>query len=401
MSVSLNDLDIGGATQSGIRDHNEKLILSLLRDAGPIAGRDLARMTALSAQTVSVILRGLEQDGYLARGEPVRGKVGKPSVPMSLRGDAAWSFGLKIGRRSADIALMNLAGEIARQERLTYKYPTPEEIFPFAESALARMASDCPAPDRLCGIGLAVPHELWKWHDVIGAPEAAMSAWKHVDPGAVLSRTLRLPVLNSNDATAACRAEHHFGRGGAFRDYVYFFVGTFIGGGIVLNRRVLQGNQGNAGALGPLISIGENGPAPLLDIASIFVLEEAVAAAGGRPQDLWSDPDAWVRHGDLVSHWIERAGAALAQATLSACAIIDFEGVIIDGAFPPAIRSRLPAAVISELDKLDTRGLIKPRVTEGQVGGNARVIGAAYTPISHRFFLDFGQDLGRRADAAP
>ena len=65
MPVNENGLDVGGATQSGLRDHNEKLLLSLLRDAGPIAGRDLARMTALSAQTVSVILRGLEREGFL------------------------------------------------------------------------------------------------------------------------------------------------------------------------------------------------------------------------------------------------------------------------------------------------------------------------------------------------
>ena len=76
--------------------------------------------------------------------------------------------------------------------------------------------------------------------------------------------------------------------------------------------------------------------------------------------------------------------------------MIDFEAVIIDGAFPETIRTRLTAKVAAELDTLDTRGLIKPAVVSGLVGENARVIGGAYTPISHRYFLDAGQDLGRR-----
>ena len=64
-----------------------------------------------------------------------------------------------------------------------------------------------------------------------------------------------LPVSLLNDA-AACQAEHSFGRGKEFRDYAYFFIGAYIGGGIVLDHTVYEGRQGNAGALGSLRSIG-------------------------------------------------------------------------------------------------------------------------------------------------
>ena len=75
---------IRGSNQSGMRAHNERLVLSILRRLGPMAKADIARMTGLSAQTVSVIMRALETDGLLAKGEPVRGRVGQPSVPMGL-----------------------------------------------------------------------------------------------------------------------------------------------------------------------------------------------------------------------------------------------------------------------------------------------------------------------------
>ena len=48
-----------------MRDHNERLVLSLVRQHGSLAKTEIARMTGLSAQTVSVIMRELEDEGLL------------------------------------------------------------------------------------------------------------------------------------------------------------------------------------------------------------------------------------------------------------------------------------------------------------------------------------------------
>ena len=52
-----------GSNQSGLRAHNERLVLTLLRSLGPTAKAEIARISGLSAQTVSVITRDLEKDG--------------------------------------------------------------------------------------------------------------------------------------------------------------------------------------------------------------------------------------------------------------------------------------------------------------------------------------------------
>ena len=52
-----------GTNQSGMRDSNERLVLSLVRRHGKLAKTEIARMTGLSAQTVSVIMRELEDEG--------------------------------------------------------------------------------------------------------------------------------------------------------------------------------------------------------------------------------------------------------------------------------------------------------------------------------------------------
>ncbi|HEX2146824.1 MAG TPA: MarR family transcriptional regulator, partial [Pseudorhizobium sp.] len=84
----------GGANQVRVRAYNERLVLSLVRLHGSLSKADITRYSGLSAQTVSVIMRSLEKDGLLLRGEPVRGKVGQPSVPMRLNPDAVYSFGV-------------------------------------------------------------------------------------------------------------------------------------------------------------------------------------------------------------------------------------------------------------------------------------------------------------------
>lgn len=385
-----------GANQSGLRDYNERLLLSMLQRNGPMPGSDLARVAGLSPQTVSVILRKLEQDGLLARGDPVRGKVGKPSVPMRLNPDGVFSFGLKLGRRSAELILMDFVGVIRAQRRITFPYPVPDRILGFLQDELEALTADLPAQaqTRVCGIGIAAPYELWNWHKLVGAPEATSQLWKTLDLREEVGKFTDLPVFMVNDATAACRAEHLYGRNHGFRDYAYFFIGSFVGGGVVVNDTVFEGNQGNAGALGSLRSTGPLGESQqLIDVASIHLLEERLVQSGIDPRVLWNQPQDWRDLARYVDPWIGETAQELAKASLSVCAVIDFEAVLIDGAFPEPVRIELVERVRRYLVNQDTRGLIPPLIEPGSIGGNARAIGAASSPIFTQFLLNTNAGL--------
>ena len=67
-----------GSNQSGLRAYNQRLVLSLVYSHGHLAKTDIARLTGLSAQTGSVIMRELEAEDLIVKGEPIRGKVGQP-----------------------------------------------------------------------------------------------------------------------------------------------------------------------------------------------------------------------------------------------------------------------------------------------------------------------------------
>lgn len=382
-----------GTNQSGMRDANERLVLSLVRRHGGLAKSDLARMTGLSAQTVSVIMRELEADALLVRGAPVRGKVGQPSVPLSLNPEGALFLGLKIGRRSADLVLIDFLGKVKASRSLSYAYPTPAGTVAFVTEGVSEIRAGL-RPDqdrRIAGLGIAMPFELWNWVDTIGAPRADMEQWRGADIRADIAAQCPFPVYLQNDATAACGAELVFGNTGDLRDFIYFYIGSFIGGGIVLNGALYSGRSGNAGALGSMPVPGADGrPRQLIDIASIAILEQRLAATGVDASFLFTSPGDWGDLGDALGEWIESAAAGIAYAIMAAASVVDFEAAIIDGWMPESVRARMVAAIETALGGFDTEGVRVPILRKGSVGIHARALGGASLPLFERFLIQQG-----------
>jgi predicted NBD/HSP70 family sugar kinase len=380
-----------GTNQSGMRAHNERLVLSLVRKEGALAKSDIARITGLSAQTVSVIMRGLEQDGLLVRGEPVRGKIGQPSVPMSLAADGAFFLGLKIGRRSADLMLVDFTGGVRGMHRRTYRYPTPGAVVAFVAEAMPGLVRSLPEAQRgrLSGMGVAMPFQLWNWVQAVGAPQEEMDEWRARDIQAELAAVTGLPVYVQNDATSACGAELVFGTGPRPKDFLYFYFGYFIGGGLVLNGQLFLGRTGNAAGVGPLPLPGpDGGMRRLFDVASMSVLSRAMEAAGESSDHLWETPTEWRVSEGVLRNWIEGAAEGLAVATLSAASLLELEAVLIDGWMPPDIRALITEHTAAALARLDLSGITPVAVREGTVGALARSLGAAAIPLSQRYLID-------------
>src|SRR5262245_16479885 len=277
-------------TQTGMRQYNELLVLSLIRRHRSLAKVEIARLTGLSTQTTTVIINRLEADGLLLAGEPQRGRIGQPSVPYSLHPDGAFGLGLMIGRRSSDLVLMDFIAGIRARRRTIYAFPLPEDIMVFAEREMPNLLAALPEDlqGRINGIGVAMPFELWNWEADLQTPPGVLGKWRDFNVAAELSRRFGAwPIRVHNDATSACAAELTFGTGAAYRDFAYFYVGTFVGGGVVLNGSLFPGRSGNAGALGSLPIMrreesGETSLQQLIRTASIYRLERRLIAAGRR-----------------------------------------------------------------------------------------------------------------------
>ena len=385
--------NVGGANQAGVRLYNERLLLSLVRRFGPLSKIEVARLTGLSVQSTSAIMNRLQADGLLKREAPLRGRVGQPTIPMSLDPEGAYSFGLKIGRRSCDLVLIDFRGAIRQRVHRAYAFPTPTMILDFVQRSLPSLSSSLSAPQkrRIAGVGVAAPFQLWNWESEIGAPPGALNAWRHFDGESEIAAVCPYPTTLCNDATAACAAEFFFGRRWRYRDFLYFFVGEFVGGGLVLDGALRPGRTGNAAALGsmPIMAKNIGGVAPqLIAHASIYQLERRLETAGIDASSIWATPDSWNEFGPQLDDWVEEAASALAYASVAAISVIDFEAIVIDGEMPAMVRDRLAARTAEVFAGLDRRGLSEVEIVSGAIGADACAIGGAALPLIKNFARD-------------
>jgi predicted NBD/HSP70 family sugar kinase len=381
----------GGTTQAETRVYNERLVVALVRRHEQLSKSDLARLTSLAPQTITTIVNRAADNQLLVRREPLRGRLGQPSVPYALNPDAAFAFGLKVDHRSADVALVNFVGDVIAFERVEFDYPVPSEVMAFAKAAIGRMRrkhKEIP-PQRIAGLGIASPFHQWDLLEETDVPRGRLAAWNKIDIRAELDRIFDWPVYLFNDATVCAAAELMFGAGAGCSDFVYAYVGYVLGGGLVLDHHLFPGRNRLAGALGdiPVQTGSRRGPTlPLRDVASLNSLAGKLDT-GGRAA-LWSSPGDWSELGGALTDWIEAVADGLAQAIRSAIALLDIDNVVVDGAIPPEVRKEIAKAIRRRLARTNGDRPEPFSVIEGKFGHLAPAIGGASVPLLVQYSND-------------
>lgn len=390
--VSLPKRELG-SNQIGLGQYNERLILSLVRREPGIAKAELARITKLTPQTISVIVNRFIEDGFIITGKKQRGKVGKPSTGLLLNPEGAFSIGVKIGRRSLDVILMAFDGAI-KQRNITYhNFPEPAKTLPAIEEEITRLKTllgeeKC---QRLIGVGLAAPGALSSWSHEFETSVEMMAAWQDVDLQSEIASFSGLPVSMMNDVSAACLAELSLNKARHSQDFLYIYVGTFIGGGIVMNGKLLSGFSGNAASLASMplgtVNNGET-PSQLISRASLRSLEKSLNDNGHKIQSLHGYDALSGEVLELFDKWAEEAAPAIAGAIVNAHAVLDSEMIVIDGTLPAPQLKSLITKVKKALSDYDLTGLQMPKFDQGKIGYEARALGGAFLPVYAHFAPD-------------
>lgn len=391
-----------GSSQGGLRQYNERVVLQALRLRGALPAAELARITHLTAQTISQITRRLEADGLILRGEPQRGKVGQPSVPLSLNPDGAYAVGIKVGRRSLDVLLVDFAGAVRKRWSASHDFPEPETLLAEIHQRVrdVKKALGPARLPRLQGAGIAAPLSMGGWQQLLGIDPQLAQRWDAIDLRAEVGQRTGLPATLLKDTAAACVAELLAGAGRHLSSWLYVFVDTFAGGGLVLDGQLRAGSHGNAGAVGSLplglsaAPAGDAGPAAgrapaqLLSVASLLTLERRFEAAGlsaGAALDARALEPPWLA---VTQTWLRDAAAAIALAVNSAACLLDLDGVILDGSFSRELLAALLAETGAALDRYDWEGVMRPALRAGTIGSDARAIGGALLPLYAAFAPD-------------
>lgn len=202
--------------------------------------------------------------------------------------------------------------------------------------------------------------------------------WSALNPGTLaipadyplaerLGARLGLPVTAVNDAQAAAWGEYRFGAGQG-RDMVFLTVSSGIGGGIVLNGRLLRGARGIAGSLGQVPVAQPEGPVRLETLASGF----GIAAAAGT--DDARAVFAAAQTGESAAQAVLQAAATrLATALAGLQALVDPQRVVIGGGvgMAPGFLDLLRKALAAH------PAVLIPELAPAELGADAGIIGVA------------------------
>ncbi len=383
-----------GSNQGGMRQYNERVLLQAIRLHGSRPKAELARLTHLSTQTVSLIVDRLFADGLLQKEDAVRGKVGQPSVPISLNPTGAYSIGIKVGRRSADTLLLDFTGQVVARSSLAYDFPDPPALLNYLSDQLQTIPAQLgkQATKRIAGIGVAAPLSMGGWQTLLGVSSARAAAWQGFDLRESLAQHTDIPVQFIKDTAAACVAELVAGLGQSTKSFVYIFIDTFVGGGVVLDSQWRSGLSGNAGAIGSMVTqraqAGSPAPAQALSMASLHQLEQRLTAAGLDGNACYSDA---VLQGEYLPHaqaWLQDTAATLALVVHNSACLLDMEAVIVDGNIGRGMLAQLQTALREQMAAYGWEGVSAPQLLQGTIGADARAFGAGLLPLYSSFAPD-------------
>ncbi|GLS21589.1 transcriptional regulator [Labrys miyagiensis] len=390
-----------GSNSVQVRRYNERVVLEALQRLGQASKAELARSANLTPQAVAAIVDHLEEVG-LVRHEGKRvGQVGQPSTLYAPAPDGAFSIGLHIGRRAFDAVLVDFTGKTLRIETCEYEFPEPKAVADLAGAYVQTFRASLPPAlrERIVGVGVAMPYFMDSWTKELGMPRSITEAWESFDFAKALTHHISLPLFFENDASGAATAELVYGRGRETRDFIYLFIATFIGGGLIINGNLETGPHGNSAAFGPYPvtpSLLSTVPPPkgpfeiLLRRASIYVLTHHLRENGVPIRRAFELEAMGEKAEPFLGEWIADCADALAQAIVGAIAVVDVDGIVIDGILPPAILQRTVEAVSQRFGEIVPEGLVAPRIEVGTIGPQAAAIGAAILPLYAMFAPDSG-----------
>jgi len=178
------------------------------------------------------------------------------------------------------------------------------------------MASAEERPSR-CGVGCGGPME----HGGSSVSPLNIPAWRSFPLAGRLEHALDMPVAVDNDAKALALAEGWLGAARGYASYLAMVVSTGIGGGIVLDGRLLDGERGNAGHLGHLV-VEPGGRRCACGVAGCLEAEAsgtAIRSITGRPAKEAGPDD------------IERCGEMVGRAVASVVTLLDLELCVVAG----------------------------------------------------------------------
>lgn len=378
-------------------DLNQSRVLDAIRRADTISRVEIADQTGLTAQTVSNIVRRLLTAGLVLEAGRGTSRGGKPATMLRLNAAAYYAVGMHIDPATTTLVVTDLRGRvITRARRRTPSAQGPARVIGSLVRAVRQIvaASEAP-PDRILGLGVATPGPIdASGGFVIDPPN--LPGWRTVALREDLQDGTGLPVVIDNDATAATVGERWAGGDRRSDDMAFIYIGTGVGGGLVLGGQVYRGGSYNAAEIGHVTVDPAGPPCPCGNRGCLenYLAPHAVAADAARRR---GESTAGLERGsagaiasyrrvcraagtgeEAATATIEEAGRRLGQASVTLINMVDVPLVVLGGWGLSHVGRSYTDAIGEAVERRTiARTMRKIRVETSLIGEDVGAIGAA------------------------
>lgn len=267
-----------------------------------------------------------------------------------------------IGGTKLSCGVVSIDGRVLAQERCA----TPEvQVWSALSALVGRIMTGAGHMQLIaCGVGAGGP--MSDHGDKVST--LSIPSWREFALRSSLARLTGLATFVDNDAKAVVLGETWCGAAVGCRDVIGMVVSTGVGGGIITDGRLLDGNSGNAGHIGH-ICVVPNGR--LCKCGARGCLE--AVASGTAIAEITGQPAA-----DAPPRVIEQTGMYVGRAVASVAALLDLRLAVIGGSVALGFGEPFFRAAQTEADRCATisfaRGI---RLLPAGLGADAPLVGAA------------------------
>ncbi|WP_024816893.1 ROK family transcriptional regulator [Arthrobacter sp. 31Y] len=384
-------------------DFNLTVILEAIRrSSGGLSRVELAQIVGLSPQTISNISRRLlDQELIVEAGKEGSGP-GKPRTILRLNPAGMYAVGVHLDPAVITFVVLDLLGDVVKHSRMATPGGDPAGVITsIAEQINVLIEESGIDASKIAGLGVAVPGPIDLDEGSVVEPPL-LTRWNRVRIREALAEATGMETLVDKDVTSAAVAETWAGGASGAGSFVFMYMGTGIGCGIVLNDEVVRGTSGNAGEIGhivvdpsgPQCDCGLRGCVKSSCIPQVLVAEAEAAGVldghragsdGPEVQERYAQLCDAADAGDVKAIAIlDKSATLVARAVSIVTNTLDVERVVFGGPFwgrmSPYFMERVPQL----LDKNNAARMIHDLEVVGSgVGEDVGAIGAACLVLEH------------------
>jgi glucokinase len=251
------------------------------------------------------------------------------------------------------------------------------------------------------GVGIGVPGPIQAETGIVVRCPNLGPSWDNFPLRQALGELLRLPVIVDNDVNVGAVGEYTYGAGKGARDMLAIFVGTGIGGGLILNGRLHSGCRDSAGevghmvilAEGPLCGCGGRGHAEALasrtamerDIRAALqagqtsIIPRLMEAQGRTVMSASVIGDAFEAGDTVAVQAVERAQCYLGLLVSACVNLLDPETIVLGGGVLERLGDAYlePVRCVAQEHYVNKSDMDRVRIVRAALGDYSGALGAA------------------------